>query len=341
METDHKDVLIVDDDPDVCELLSRVFAAEGLDCLRATGGLEAKKLLAEKHFSVMVCDVAIPDMTGLELLAEIRAHHPTCKAIIITGFPSKDNLARSLSLGAYEYFRKPFSVGKLVEAVRKACSEDAPMASLPTRAAEAIWMADQCRQTSLESIRALVHTVEARDTYTRRHSEQVAHYAKYLAQHIGLDERDVNAIRVAALVHDIGKIAVPDRILTKPGPLTDEERRDIRRHPETGYNILKEISVFANEARLVRYHHENWDGSGYPDGLAGQDIPPGSRVLNIADSIDAMLMHRSYKSPCTLKEALAELDRCSGTQFDPDIVPMAIGWFRSNPGQVVQASTVA
>jgi len=341
MKPDHKDVLIVDDDPDVCELLNRVLTAEGFDCVCATSGLHATSLLAERDFAVTICDVAMPDMTGLELLAHTRTTNHVCKMIVITGFPSTENLAQSLSLGAFEYFRKPFNIGELVDAARKACSKDTPMASLPARAAEAIRLEDQYRRTSLESIRALVHTVEARDPYTCRHSEQVAYYAEHLAQQVGLGKREVDSIRVAALVHDIGKIAVPDNVLTKPGPLSDKERSEIRHHPEIGYNILKEISVFADEASLVRHHHENWDGSGYPEGLAGKDIPAGSRILNVADSVDAMLMQRSYKRPYTIKEALGELSRCSGTQFDPDLVPTAIDWFTSNLQRIIRTSTVA
>jgi putative nucleotidyltransferase with HDIG domain len=190
---------------------------------------------------------------------------------------------------------------------------------------------DQAARASLDSVLALVRAVEAKDAYTRRHSEQVAHYATSMAAAMGLPKTQVESIRIAALLHDIGKIGVPDHILTKAGPLTEDEFQHIRRHPALGAEILGTIGLFKAESLLVRHHHERWDGLGYPDGLAGEESPLGARVIMVADCIDAMLMERTYKKCYSVEKMLGELTRCAGTQFDPKIAAAALAWCQSHP----------
>ena len=194
----------------------------------------------------------------------------------------------------------------------------------------------QARQASLDSVRALVRAVEAKDPYTRRHSEQVTHYAIHLSRAMGVPPEQAEAFRVAALLHDVGKIGVPESVLTTPQPLTPEEFEHVRRHPGVGADILANITVFAVEALLVRHHHERWDGTGYPDGLRGEEAPLGSRIIHVADCIDAMLMDRSYKKGYPVERMLDELARCSGSQFDPRIAAHAIRWCHSNPHQLIR-----
>jgi putative nucleotidyltransferase with HDIG domain len=177
---------------------------------------------------------------------------------------------------------------------------------------------------------ALVRAVDAKDSYTRRHSEQVAHYAKAIAEAMGLPARLIESIHIAALLHDIGKIGVPDRILTKVGTLTEEEFWHIRRHPALGAEILGTVGLFKAESLLVRHHHERWDGCGYPDGLTGEESPLGARVIMVADCIDAMLMERTYKKGYSVEKMLTELTRCAGTQFDPKIEAAALAWCQSH-----------
>jgi putative nucleotidyltransferase with HDIG domain len=199
---------------------------------------------------------------------------------------------------------------------------------------------DSCaRQASLDSVTALVRAVEAKDPYTRRHSEQVAHYTVHFARAMNLPHEIVESARVAALLHDIGKIGVPDRILTKTGPLTDNEFEQIRRHPALGSDILSSITVFGREAQLVRHHHERWDGKGYPDGLVGEESPLASRIIQVSDSIDAMLMERTYKAGCPVQQMLGELIRCAGKQFDPRIAALALQWCSANPRKMILPDT--
>ncbi|MDY6913715.1 MAG: response regulator [Planctomycetota bacterium] len=342
MQSVPTDVLIVDDESQVCKLLCNALSEAGVACTTATGGLEAKKLLKSGRFSVMVTDAYMPDMNGLDLLKYASRNVPECRVVLITGVSSTRCLARAITLGAYDYLQKPLEMRSFVETVQRALSKGAPQ-TLPVKAALAIQREGQVRQLSLEVIRALVHAVEAKDPYTRRHSEHVTHYATHLARQLSTDPEVVEAIRIASLVHDIGKIGVPDHILTKPGKLSSEEFEQIRRHPLLGARIVENVSMFSVEAQLVRHHHECWNGSGYPDGLTGETIPFGARIINIADSIDAMLMRRTYKPAYSVEQMLDEMARCAGSQFAPDLVNVADKWCREHvdelilPGKTIEA----
>jgi putative nucleotidyltransferase with HDIG domain len=283
----------------------------------------------------------MPHLSGLELLAYAKSHMPECKVILISGNSRREFVAQALLLGAYDYVEKPFDAGELVEIVRRARGEENGGSGLYDRAAEAMTLSAQARHASLDSVSALVRAVEAKDPYTRRHSEQVAHYAVNIAKAMGLSGRRLESVRVAALLHDIGKIGVPDRILTKAGPLTSDEFQFIRHHPALGSDILSNITLFGGEASLVRHHHERWDGQGYPDGLAGEDIPFISRIIQVADCIDAMLMERIYKKSYSVEKMLAELIRCSGTQFDPKVASAAIQWCRANREKLILPGKIA
>jgi putative nucleotidyltransferase with HDIG domain len=185
--------------------------------------------------------------------------------------------------------------------------------------------------TYVGSIRALVAAVEAKDPYTRAHSATVATHAEAIARRMQLSSNEIDTIRTAALLHDVGKIGVPDIILTKPGPLTDEEYTVVKQHPETALAILGHISLLASERPLILHHHERFDGGGYPDGLAGERIPIGARVLAVADAIDAMFSPRSYKPAFDMNCVRNELERCSGKQFDPQVTAVALTWLDESP----------
>jgi len=324
------DVLIVDDEPQVCRLIRDALSQAGLRCTVVSDPQEARALLRARRFAVLITDIAMPHLDGLELLHFARRYRPACRVILITGRSSHELLTQAVAAGAYDYLQKPFRISQLCQAVENAAFHGgAP--PLPSRAAEAM----EARQAALDSVRALVGAVEAKDPYTRQHSEQVAHYAVHIARCLDLDDRQIESIRVASLLHDVGKIGVPDEILRKPGRLTEAEFAHIRRHPVVGEEILVHINLFRTEARLVRHHHERWDGQGYPDGLAGAAIPLGARIIQTADCIDAMLMTRTYKNAYPPARMLTELQRCAGTQFDPRLAETAHAWCASNGHQLV------
>jgi putative nucleotidyltransferase with HDIG domain len=197
------------------------------------------------------------------------------------------------------------------------------------------------RDTQLDTVSALVAAVEAKDPLTERHSVNVACYAERLAAPFGLSRRQMRVIKTAAMLHDIGKIGIPDAILMKPGALTQEEYRIVQEHPVTGAAILKSASGLQRELPLVLHHHEWYDGRGYPGRLRGEFIPFGARILHAADGIDAMLSRRSYKAGYSLDRVSSELRRGRGTQFDPIIADVALNWIRQSPGEVLEPTPVS
>ena len=335
MKSEPAHILIVDDEPQVGLLIRDELSECGFVCRAVEEADLAMSLIDSQPPDVLIADIRMPQTSGLELLAYTKTRAPRCKVILITGDPKRDYIAQALLLGAYDYIEKPFRPGELVEVVKKAVNGRANRSSLVDRAAMAMELNSQARQASLDSVTALVRAVEAKDPYMRRHSEQVAHYAVNLAVALGLPAATVESIRVASLLHDIGKIGVPDRILTKPGPLTDEEFEPIRRHPAMGAEILSSVTMFSREAMLVRHHHERWDGKGYPDGLTGEESPLASRIMQVADCIDAMLMERTYKKGYPVEKMIGELIRCAGAQFDPKIAAVAVQWCRGNPDKLI------
>lgn len=339
--TAEANVIVVDDDRQVCEVVADGLAASNIACTTFHVPQQARDHLTSHPCCVLISDIVMPDLNGFDLLMHARQNSPDCKVILMTGRADTSALADALSLGAYDYLQKPFDLQQLVETVVRAIGAGPGGPYLPIRAAKAMRMEAQIRQASLESIRALVHAVEAKDNYTRWHSEQVRHYAASFAEHLGVSDELLESVRVAALLHDIGKIGIPDSILTKTGPLNAREFGYIRRHPTLGAEILEHISMFAGEARLVRHHHERWDGRGYPDGLSGTETPLGARIICAADALDAMLMRRTYKESYSLEKVLREFHLGQGTHFDPDIASASIEWIRANPNKLVLPSTAA
>jgi len=332
---ESKTVLIVDDEPGVCFLIGDELSSSGFDCHCTSDAEEARYLLETERYDLVISDITMPRISGMDLLVFVRSQRPDCNVILTTGLSTRQCLAEALILGAYDYFEKPFSMSELVEAARKATCGRTEMPQLPLRAAEAMELGKQAKNAALDSVGALTRAVEAKDPYTRRHSEHVTHYATSLAAALGATESITETVRVSALLHDIGKIGVPDHILTKAGRLPDEEFDHIRRHPALGGDILASIALFASEAKVVRHHHEKWDGTGYPDRIAADEIPWAARVINVADSMDAMLMDRTYKTAYPVEKMLAELQSCAGTQFDPEIAAAALSWCHKNMDRLI------
>ncbi len=326
-----ENILIVDDDPLVCGLIRREMGRRGLGCSMTTKPVEAIEILDSHSIRVLITDICMPGMSGLDLLAHVKRNGIDCKTIVITGMPRVDYLAESISLGAHDFMPKPCDFDMLAESIRRALGESNSIESLSIRAARAIQEQTQVHEVSLEAALALARAVEAKDIYTQRHAEQVTYLSVCIAEQAGLGTELIESIRLAAMLHDIGKIGIPDRILLKPAKLTEDEFELIKTHPVVGAEILERISVFSDLAQFVRHHHENWNGTGYPDSLKGEQLPLGARVLRLADSIDAMFAARSYKTPYTLEKVEEELHLGSGKLFDPELCGIAIQWCKSNP----------
>lgn len=327
-------VLVVADESPVCHLP----VEPGLDCVCVCEPEEAKRSLAQEHFDVLVVDLSRPDAKRTDLLAHVRKKSPDCRTILVSSDSIHQEMARAFALGATDYLQKPFSPKDLAGMISKAVA-----AKLSPHEPTRLWngskleLNSQRKEASLEGIHALVSAVEAKDPYTQQHSVQVEHYATQLAVRLNLHPDVVESISVAAIVHDVGKIGVPDHILTKRGNLSEEEFASVRRHPALGELIIRNLSVFNAEAKIIRHHHENWDGTGYPDALAREEIPLSSRIIRIADAMDAMLMARSYKGPYPAEAMLDELTRCAGMDFDPKVAGIAAEWARMHTEELTLA----
>ncbi|MFW6133689.1 MAG: diguanylate cyclase [Planctomycetota bacterium] len=265
-------------------------------------------------------ELAVPGGRAVHLSGGVAQYDPDDET-------SAKELVRCADLALYEAKR----TGRNRIAAWYACREDVSadgvdrrkLADLQTRLAE---MSSRSKQVLIQSVWALVHAIEARDKYTRSHSDNVVRYAVAIAGRMGVDAEQIGVIRRAAMIHDIGKIGVPDEILSKRGPLTDEQRRVIEQHPLIGVRILDQMHFLRRELPLVRHHHERWDGNGYPDGLRGDAVPRGARILAAADAFDAITSDRVYRRARSVDEALAMLADDAGRQFDPDVVEALLAW---------------
>ena len=325
-------ILVVADQFPICNLR----LDSDLDCVSVCESEKAKEWLAREHFDVLVVDLSRPDARRTDLLAQVRKRSPDCRIVLVSSDSIHGEMARAFALGATDYLQKPFVPEELVGMISRAVTaRPSPHGCTELWDSSRPELHPQRKEASLEGIQALVAAVEAKDPYTKQHSRQVTHYATQLAGRLGLQVDVVESISIASLMHDVGKIGVPDHILVKPCNLSEQEFESIRRHPALGEQIVRNLSAFNVEAKIIRHHHENWDGSGYPDGLAGQKIPLASRLIRIADAMDAMLMARSYKEAFPVDVMLRELTQGTGRDFDPELATIAAEWCRMHPRELI------
>ena len=334
-------ILIVDDEELIREMLSEVLGREGYVCDEATNGEEAINKIKKDSFCLVLLDLIMPFKDGLEVIPEILDYDKDIAIIIITAMVDVKNALKALKLGAYDYILKPFDLDELVVNVEKTLEKRRLVIqnreyhqNLEKRVIE---QTEEISQIYLGSIMSLAKALEARDKYTDGHSKRVTDYSLELSRKLFLFEKDIEKIRIAALLHDIGKIGIKEDVLHKNSPLSYEEYLHISEHPNIAVDILKMIIKDKEIIRTIKHHHERFDGKGVPDGLKGEDIPLGSRIIAVSDSYDAMTSNRPYRSFLPSEEAIAELKRCAGTQFDPKIVDsfIALKIFKNNSNQAM------
>lgn len=325
-------VIIVQDDPQAATQTKSALKEAGIISTSVSTPQAALEVLPRREVDLLLANVS-PHEVRLDLPGQVRRRSPRTKVILLLATPESWQVEEAIAQQAFDVLTSPMEISELVEAVQDALASPSPR--LASRAARAMCDSGQVRQAALESVRALVKAVEAKDPYTRRHSEHVAHYAVHFAGAMGLSAAGIESLRTAAMLHDVGKIGVPDHILVKAGKLSQGEFEQIQRHPALGADILSKITLFHDEAALVRHHHERWDGKGYPDGLAGDQTPLPARIIQVADCLDAMLMERTYKIAYPVDKALAELARCEGSQFDPALTEVALRWCRWNSDKLI------
>ncbi|HSJ93161.1 MAG TPA: response regulator [Gaiellaceae bacterium] len=307
-------ILVIEDEEIVRGLIVEVLEDAGFEVVaaeRAEAGLE---VLSRSPISLVVSDIVMPGLTGLDLLARVRATHPSLPVVLVTGAGTYGNLTQALANGASGIVVKPFSHADLVAAVHSALGR--------ARAAEND-LRDRIVTPTVAA--ALANAIEARDVATHGHCERLAELALRIAEELELSPDDCETVRLGAVLHDVGKIAIPDRILLKPGPLAPEERALIQTHPVVGDRLLEPLAPLEEVRAAVRHHHERWDGTGYPDRLEGEAIPRTARIISVADAIEAMSATRPYRGPLDPERIVAELEAGRGTQWDPVPVDVALG----------------
>jgi putative two-component system response regulator len=305
-------ILCVDDEPAIREILRRMLEGAGFEPATSGDPVTTASTFTAGGFDLVLTDVNMPEMDGLTLMRALRDKQPELPVVIVTGQGTVDMAIQALREGATGMLIKPFTGAELLAEVRHALS-----------AARMRYEALQYRYLSpvLDSIAlALSTAIEARHLETGEHCRSLGVLSERMAAVLGLDERQRMTIRIGGYLHDVGKIGIADAILLKPGRLTDAEMAEMRRHSEIGAAILEGQEAMSDIARIVRHHHERWDGGGYPAGLAGAAIPLGGRIVAVADSFSAMTADRPYRPALSPDRAWTELRACSGSQFDPAIV---------------------
>ncbi len=317
-------VLIVDDEKDIRKLLCQKLSGEGYHCQKAGNAAQALSRLRSNPAELAILDIKMPGMSGIKLLTEIKTSYPDTEVIMATGVTDIHVAIQCLKKGAYDYLTKPFNLGEVALCVKRALEKRRLelenryyQRNLEQKVKE---QTEKIRTTFLNAIAALVHALEAKDKYTSGHSRRVSEISVTIAKELGLAPDSIERIRLAGLIHDIGKIGVRESVLNKSTQLTKLEYRHVANHCEVGEQILAPVVESEELLRIVRHHHERYDGSGYPDGLSAEQIPLGARIVAVADTYDAMACERSYRKAIGSDAAYAEIERCKGTQSDPMVV---------------------
>jgi putative nucleotidyltransferase with HDIG domain len=317
--SDHIHVLVVDDEEAIRNLTQEGIKRAGYECSIARDGEEALKVLGERNVDVVITDIMMPGLNGVGLTKIIKEKYDS-DVIIMTGYIEDFSYEMVIGKGASDFIEKPAGIRELIVRLKRVLRERAVLAERNR--------AEQRLQHSLEKLRramegivqAMAVTVEKRDPYTAGHQRRVAHLACAIAKEMGLSADQIDGIRMAGLIHDLGKIAVPAEILSKPTRLTDIEFSLIKTHAQAGYEMLNTIDFPWPIAQMVHQHHERIDGSGYPKGLSGEDILVEARILGVADVVEAIASHRPYRPARGIDKALDEILRNKGTLYDPAVV---------------------
>ena len=324
-------ILIVDDEPMICSILARRLAREGYECVTANNGKEALHHFYKDIFSLIISDIKMPEMDGIELLRKVKAMNPNMVVILITAYPEIDVAVEAMRLGAYDFITKPITLDLAVLSVknaleRKRLEEEVEayhknLESLVEERTSKLQHAYRIlKKSHLDSVQVLAEAIDAKDPYTRGHSDRVRRMSMKIAIHLGFAEDQLESLEYGALLHDIGKIGIKDEILQKHGALTSQEYQYIQEHPLIGVKIVEGVDFFKDKVPMIRHHHEHFDGNGYPDGLAGEAIPLAARVIAVPDAFDAMTSMRPHRESISLEEVLSEMERCKGKQFDPQVL---------------------
>ncbi|HJS23840.1 MAG TPA: HD domain-containing phosphohydrolase [Pyrinomonadaceae bacterium] len=323
-------ILIVDDEAEITEILADLLSGD-YDCSRAGSAEEALTRLREDQFHLVISDITMPGMSGLDMIPHVKEHSPDTVVVMISGMQTVESAISALRVGAFDYLMKPFDL-RQVEAVVKRALEHHDLVVAKQRYENHLEELVEQRTAELDralnslegayrsTLKALTAALETRDSETHGHSERVVSYSLRLGREYGLSSEQMKSLEFGSLLHDIGKIGVPDSILRKPAKLTEEEWVRMREHPLHGQQILRGIEFLQGASRVVAQHHEKWDGTGYPLGLRKEEIDIKARIFAVADAFDAITSDRVYRRGKPYEAAAQELDDWAGRQFDPKVV---------------------
>ena len=324
-------ILIVDDEKMVCSVIARRLAKEGYACIMAHNGREALGYFYKDNVSLIISDIRMPEMDGLDLLKNVKAVRPNMMFIIMTAYPEVNMAVEAIRLGANDFILKPFDLELVAFSVNKALDQkkmeeeiEAHHRNLEQLVKERTSQLQRAllaiKKGHLDSVKVLAGAIDAKDPYTRGHSDRMRKMSVRIAMKIGFSEEKLENLMFGALLHDIGKIGIRDEVLQKKGLLSPEEYQNVQQHPLIGVKIVEGINFFKDKIPLIRSHHEHYDGSGYPDGLIGELIPLEARIIAVPDAFDAMTSLRPHRRAMPIEDVLLEMEKGKGKQFDPHIL---------------------
>jgi response regulator RpfG family c-di-GMP phosphodiesterase len=323
--------LIVDDDESVRDVISVLLREEGYNCVVASGADMALDLAQHDETPLVISDMKMPGKDGLWLLEAFRDQHPDTSIIMLTGYGDTEAAVDCLRRGAVDYLLKPPKLTDLIRSIERALAKRRVELArkryqkklerkVRDRTTELRAALKDVNTTYQNTLLALVSALDAREHETSDHSQRVVEYTTAIAHRLSIKGAELEEIGRGALLHDIGKIGVPDAVLLKPGKLTPDEWVEMRKHPDIGFNMICPIPFLSIPSAIVLSHQERFDGQGYPRNLRREEIHIGARIFAIADTLDAMTSDRPYRKGTTFSNAIAEIGRCAGTQFDPEVV---------------------
>lgn len=330
-------IIVVDDESGILDSLSIFLRRSGYNFTGVTDPLEAIERVKNEHFDLMLLDFIMTPLHGDQVVEEIRKFNKELYILLLTGHkdlaPPLETIRRLDIQGYCEKSDRFDQLLLLVESGIKAISQMNLIKQINNELKDAN---QKLEQAYMESIETLRYTVEAKDPYTRGHSDRVSAYSVLIGKQLGLSDDDLKTLQIGGLFHDIGKIGVPDSILLKTSKLTDDEYSEIKNHPSIGAHILSNATIFKDIIPIVKHHHEKYDGNGYPSKLKGEDIPLFARIAAIADTFDAMTSKRTYRDSLGLDIVKSEIERCKGTQFDPHLADIFLDILNNHYNDIVE-----